>query len=697
MAPQAAIQAADISDAARRSLLLLLEGIRGKKNIVFEKALSGPLNLLLKFSTLQEYGVDKPFFLETGNVDSTQRNVVFIARGDRAKTVLAIAEQIKKLRHNGIVEHEFSVFWVPRRTLVSDQVLEEAGVLGEVSVAEWPLNFVPLSDDLLSLELEDSISDLYVRKDPTPTYLAARALMQLQQQHGLFPRIVGKGDNARRLADLLVRMRTEVVAGSGSTTESPLGLTPSNVLESLIIIDREVDFPTALMTQLTYEGLLDEEFHIQSNQIEVDSSVVGAAGAGTSQGGASSSAAPLRRKIPLEPSDTLYSTLRDTNFATVGPLLNKVARRLQSSYENRNIQQKSTAELRDFVSKLPGFQQEQASLKLHTNLAEEIIKQTRSDIFSRILEVQQNLAAGADPSSQHDNIEELMSRGVKIETILRLLCLESCLHGGIRPRDLENFKRAVLHGYGHQHLLTLTSLEKAGLLVPRSGGLGVGANLGGVGVGVGVGGGSAASRANAVTNYNSVRRSLSLIVDEVNEAEPDDVAYVFSGYAPLSVRLVQCVLQKDYINALASARPAPGANAAQAAQQQQQQQQQQMSGSALANAQGWRPFEDTLRYIRGATVDEVQAGEEKAVRARQLLNGHHHGSNGISAPGEGKTVVVFFLGGVTRAEASALRFVAKSLAEEGRGRRLIVATTSVINGDKVVGSAVEKGSLGAHV
>lgn len=507
--------------------------------------------------------------------------------------------------------------------------------------------------------------------------------MQLQQQHGLFPRIVGKGDNARRLADLLVRMRTEVVAGSGSTLESPLGLTPSNALDNLIIIDREVDFPTALMTQLTYEGLLDEEFDIQSNQIEVDSSVVGTAGAGAAQGGASSSAAPLKRKILLESSDTLYNTLRDTNFATVGPLLNKVARRLQSSYENRNIQQKTTSELREFVSKLPGFQQEQASLKLHTNLAEEIIKQTRSDIFSRILEVQQNLAAGADPTTQHDNIEELIARGVKLSTVLRLLCLESCLHNGLRPRDLENFKRAVLQGYGHQHLLTLTALEKAGLLTPRSGGLGVASNLSGANLVGGGGGGAAAAaasaRANASTNYNSVRRSLALIIDEVNEAEPDDVAYVFSGYAPLSVRLVQCVLQKDYIQSLSTSSARQSSNAPA---------QQQTAAAALTNAQGWRPFEDILRYIRGATVDEVQAGEEKAVRARQLLNGSGGGG------GEGKTVVVFFLGGVTRAEVSALRFVAKSLAEEGRGRRLVVATTSVIKGDRVVGSAIEKGSLG---
>ena len=58
---------------------------------MLEKALAGPLNLLVKFSTLQEYGVDKPFFLENDNVDSSKRNVVFLARGEKAKTVITIA------------------------------------------------------------------------------------------------------------------------------------------------------------------------------------------------------------------------------------------------------------------------------------------------------------------------------------------------------------------------------------------------------------------------------------------------------------------------------------------------------------------------------------------------------------------------------------------------------------------------------
>lgn len=76
-----------------------------------------------------------------------------------------IIDQIKRIRRDSQVEHEFSIFWVPRRTTTSDQLLEEAGVLGEASVSEWPLFFVPLADDVLSLELDDAVSDLYLVRE----------------------------------------------------------------------------------------------------------------------------------------------------------------------------------------------------------------------------------------------------------------------------------------------------------------------------------------------------------------------------------------------------------------------------------------------------------------------------------------------------------------------------------------------------
>lgn len=456
--------------------------------------------------------------------------------------------------------------------------------------------------------------------------------MTIQQRHGLFPRIIGKGDNARRVAELLLRMRSELAAGEGLVMNGPssLGSTPSSIIEALVIIDREIDMVTPLLTQLTYEGLIDEMTGIQCNQAEVDSSIVGSTQ--TQQSSESSAAnAPkaqqgLKRKIQLDSSDKLYNQLRNANFAIVGSILNKVARRLESDYESRHGA-RSTAELREFVNKLPGYQAEQQSLRVHTGLAEEIMKHTKSELFTTILKVEQHLAAGADPNAQHESIEELIAREAPLPAVLRLLCIESCVSGGLRPRDLDSFKRAILHAYGFQHLITLDALEKLQLLQPRA------ANS--LMIPTTIGGGPAGTK----TNYSSLRNLLRLIVDEVNEQDPNDIAYVYSGYAPLSIRLVQCVLQKQSLLAFIKGSNPGGVNAISSA------------------AQGWRGFEQALSQVRGKTFDEVQKGEEKAARARMILNG----------PGEKKTIILFFLGGITFTEVAALRFIAKQ--EEGEKER----------------------------
>lgn len=507
---------------------------------------------------------------------------------------------------------------------MSDKILEEAGVLGDVNISELPLYFFPLERDVLSLELDDTFQDLYLSKDPTPTFLLAQALMGIQRKHGLFPRITGKGDNAKRTAELLSRMRQELLAGEAGSEADRTGLSPSTTTESVIIIDREVDMVTPLLTQLTYEGLIDEVFGIQNNQTEVDSAIVG----GPAPGGQSAAAAApassnqsRKRKVQLDSSDKMFDQVRDTNFAIVGNLLNKVARRLKTDLDSRHA--KTTAELSDFVQKLPGYQAEQANLKIHTNLVEEIIKYTRTEQFSKVLEVQQNLAAGADPSSQFDSIEELIARDTPLPDVLRLLCIYSCISGGIKTKEFDQFRRLILQGYGYQHLLTLHSLERLQLFLPRSSPMAsmipmTGSN------------GAAGNK----TNYTTLRKQLRLIVDEVNEHNPNDIAYVYSGYAPLSIRLVQCILQKQYLLSMIKGN-ATG------------------PGGPNSGSHGWRGFEEAVKHARGQMFDELQKGEDKAVKARALLSGN----------GQKKTVFVVFVGGVTFTEIAALRFIAKQ--EEG--------------------------------
>lgn len=494
--------------------------------------------------------------------------------------------------------------------------------------------------------------------------------MPFQYAYGLFPRIIGKGDNANQLMELLLRMRSE--AAAEETNTSRLGMMPSAQIDGLIIIDRAIDFATPLMTQLTYEGLIDEQYGIKDNQAEIDSSIVGTAPGSKQIGNEPPPQQSLKRKIQLDSSDVLYSQLRDTNFIIVDSLINKVARRLQADIESRHTA-KTTGELREFVKKLPGYQSEQASLKTHIGLTEDILKTTSSQLFSSMLRIQQNLAAGTDPSSEHDAIDELISRSISLSTILRLVCLESTISGGLRQRDLDNFKRQIMHAHGYQHLITLHNLEQIGLLSVRAS---VNVLLNPIGVGSAA---VSASPSDRKTNYNYLRKLLRLINEDVDEQNPNDIAYVYSGYAPLSVRLVQAILQKQELSSIVRGTSTP-ANASNGVGH---------SGGAAGGPLSWNGYDEVLRNIRGVTFEKIQKGEEQAVKARQIL------TSGAGGPGgKQKTVLVMFLGGITFTEIAALRFVGKHLEEAGSGRRLIVCTTGIVSGESIMNGLIEKEDFG---
>lgn len=86
--------------------------------------------------------------------------------------------------------------------------------------------------------------------------------------------------------------------------------------------------------------------------------------------------------------------------------------------------------------------------------------------------------------------------------------------------------------------------------------------------------------------FAQARKPLRLIIDDVDEQNPRDISYVFSGYAPLSVRLVQCALGRNM---------APVAGAA--------------PGSSL---NGWKGIEDVLKTLPGATFEEYQSPDPMA-------------------------------------------------------------------------------------
>ncbi|KAF3120232.1 hypothetical protein TWF703_002690 [Orbilia oligospora] len=594
-----------------------------------------------------DYGVVQLHWIEDNNIDYTaSKNILYIARCT-AKNAYSIACQLCRsdapTRHTQIKsapripgqDLENSLFFVPRRTPLCDRILEDEGVFGDVTINEYPLYFIPLEPDILSLELDDAFEDLYLHKTYTSIFNSAKALMLLQQQYGLFPRITGQGDKGKKLLDALLRMRNEAAAEDASTS---MALAPSSIIENLVIIDRETDFVTPLLTQLTYEGLIDEIFGISNSHVELEASIVGTAMQGpTETTGRSVGTAPAapqgkKRKVLLEGSDRVFTDLRNNNFSAVPAILKKTALRIDADFKKKD-DYKTVSEMKTYVTKVLGpAQKDRTSLSMHFNIAEIIQKHINTELFEKTLEVQQSLIAGYSSTQQHELMTELIARGASLETVLRLLCLYSCVSTGFKPKDFDLFRREILQGYGYEHVLTLDALDKVALLQSRTVA-------------------SSAAAAATRTNYDYLRKPLRLFSESVNESDPDDIVYVYSVYAPLSVRLVQCVIQKSAV-----AQAARG------------------GGSLNPNSVGWKGFEDVVKNVGGKTFDEVQKGEDKAVRARMILDGQN----------EKKITVVFFLGGITYTEIAALRWVGKQ--EEGK-RQIIIATTGIINGNNIIRAA----------
>ncbi|KAK4050172.1 Vacuolar protein-sorting-associated protein 33 [Microbotryomycetes sp. JL201] len=531
-----------LQQVSASALTSLLDKINGPKTLVLCAPLAGPLGLVTDVAWLKNNnGVTKLFWLEPGPLTQAERNIVYLCT-PQVKWMHIIADQIKSAPNGAM--HNYHLLVTPRMNPLCQEALSNAGVLGSIDVQEYQMGLIPIDKDVLSLEQDHTLRSIALDRDFTPVHDMARSIMTIQKAFGAIPRIVGKGDCARRLVNALRRLANEE-----ESPQTPVVPFHDGMIDSMIVLDRTVDLVTPLCTQLTYEGLIDEVIGIKNSHIDVDPSLVNPPPAASTSSPSSTHAAgqaSKKKKHLLSAKDNLFAELRDRNFAVVGSILNKTARRLNDDYEKRHSA-KTPAEL--------------------------------------------HLVAGVELNAQAAAIREFITQEAPLRVVLRLLSLYSLVTGGLKPKVLEEFKRDILQTYGYQHLTLLVGMQDLGLLSSNFG---------------------------AKSAFAQSRKPLRLIVDDVDEQSPKDASYVFSGYAPLSIRLVQCALGKNLAHL---ERGSPG-----------------------AAMNGWRGIEDVLGLMPGETFEELQPVPHSL-----------EGSSPVRVP----TTAICFLGGVTFAEIAALRFLSR--------------------------------------
>ncbi|KAG5219625.1 phosphatidylcholine and lysophosphatidylcholine phospholipase [Salix suchowensis] len=442
--------------------------------------------------------------------------------------VKIIADQIKRHARESL-KHAYTVFFVPRVSTLVTRILEEEGVLGDVVVSTYNLQFIPLADDVVSLERDNTFKELWV------------ALVSFQKYYGSFPRIVGKGDSA--------------AVGSRDSSSSEARLANEQTIDSLIIIDRRVDMITPFLTQLTYEGLVDELIGIKNckNGLRKEA----------------------KKKYHLTTTtDPLLAEIRDLNFSSVGKKLNQVAHRLDEDYKVRSVLRTSQLDLMLSVWARLGYKRKPslnyviswanwAASRLNINhygfsKAHIAICQfiTVSFVIRPVGFLQ--CFCPTDSNRGYDCARRGDANGASIAMFSQYNC------GRNQTKTLENIKREVLQPPRCPCCYLTLAINRDGCQIP----------------------------------LRSSQKVLRLLIDDNPEALDEvenDISFVYSGYAPISVRLVQCIAQKGGV----LSNPA----------ERDKQDQDGKGKTTKVQAHpivGWKGFEDVISTIPGETVDIVQ-------------------------------------------------------------------------------------------
>ncbi|ELW62817.1 Vacuolar protein sorting-associated protein 33B [Tupaia chinensis] len=551
---------------ARDQLIYLLEQLPGKKDLFIEADLMSPLDRIANVSILKQHEVDKLYKVENKPALSSSEQLCFLVR-PRIKNMRYIASLVNADKLAGRTR-KYKVIFSPQKE--GDQ--------------RW-INTV------------------------------AQALHLLSTLYGPFPNCYGIGRCAKMSYELWRKLEEEE---DGETK----GRRPE--IGHIFLLDRDMDFVTALCSQVVYEGLVDDTFRIKCGSVDFGPEVT---------------SSDKSLKVLLNAEDKVFNEIRNEHFSNVFGFLSQKARNLQAQYDRRRGM--DIKQMKNFVSQeLKGLKQEHRLLSLRRFLlksmrgdigaCESIMKKKTKQDFQELIKTEHALLEGFNIRESTSYIEEHIDRQVSPIESLRLMCLLSITENGLIPKDYRSLKTQYLQSYGPEHLLTFSNLRRAGLLTEQAPGDALTAVESKVSKLV------TDKAAGKITdafsslakrsNFRAISKKLNLIprVDgEYDLKVPRDMAYVFSGaYVPLSCRIIEQVLER----------------------------------------RSWQGLDEVVRLLNCSEFAFTDMTKEDKASSESL-----------------RLILVVFLGGCTFSEISALRFLGRE-----KGYRFIFLTTAVTNSARLM-------------
>lgn len=394
---------------------------------------------------------------------------------------------------------DINIIFIPEETTKIIEYMIEMNHLNAFGIFNFSIDIMPIDYDLFSLDNDESFREIYIDKNNSSIEKLADIMLKFEVAFGKVKHKYIKGNNAKLFCDLLLNKEEE---HNIKSTDEIFGM---------IVFDRSVDFITPFISNLTFEGLVDEYFGINKGYIKVKRK--------SFKANFSNEDKKIRPEADMSyplisDMNNFYCNLRCFHYLTVTKYLMSISEHIKYLRDNKN-NLKSTSEINAALVDLNKLIDSNSFLNDNMEMINQIFKIINDEDYQT---KEFSILKGTSQTNSETFYDDYIIDKKDMHKILNLMILESLTGSGIS--NYEKFKKDILAVYGYQNLFLFRNLEKLEWLKEKD---------------------KLSLKKLFKSNYEQINEKLHLYNEDFVLGQTDDLSYVHQGYCPISLRLIEKV------------------------------------------------------------------------------------------------------------------------------------------------------------
>ena len=394
---------------------------------------------------------------------------------------------------------DINIIFIPGETPKIIEYMIEMNHLNCFDLYSFSIDIIPIDYDLFSLDNDESFREIYIDKNNSSIEQLANILLKLEVAFGKIKHKYIKGNNAKLFCDLLFNKEEE---HNMKSTDETFGM---------IVLDRSVDFITPFLSNLTFEGLVDDCYGINKGHIKVKRKLFKSHFTDEDKllKPEQDMAYPL-----ISDMNKFYCNLRCFHYLTVNKYLISIANYTNNLRANKdNI--KTTSELNVALTELNKMVHQSSYIKDNMEMLNQIFKIVNDEDY---LIKESSILKGISQANSETFYDDYITDKKDLYKILNLMILESLIQNGVK--NYAELKKDILAVYGYQNLFLFRNLETLEWIKEKD---------------------KISLKKLFKSNFEQLNEKLKLYNEDFILGKTDDLSYVHQGYCPISLRLIEKV------------------------------------------------------------------------------------------------------------------------------------------------------------